>query len=198
MTKDKSEAHRIIYGLLPDHEIRRCIHIEPFSEEQKRPGVISYGVSSYGYDIRLGRKYKVYSPVYGDMIIDPKNVQDKCFVDIEADYCVIPSNSYVLAESLEYLEIPRDVMCICLGKSTYARAGLIANITPLEPEWKGKITLEISNSSPLPAKIYSEEGIVQILFFRTMSECTTSYADKRGKYDNQKGLTLPKVDGSDK
>ena len=184
----------MIFGILPDHEIQKSIVITPFSEAQKREGMISYGVSSFGYDVRIGRKYKIFTPVYGGVVIDPKNLDQRAFQDIEHDYCIIPPNSYVLAESLEYFEIPRDVIGICLGKSSYARVGAIVNVTPLEPSWKGKITIEISNSSPLPIKIYSEEGIMQVLFFRATSPCTTSYADKQGKYQNQEGLTLSKVD----
>ncbi len=184
----------MIQGLLPDHEIKRSIKIDPFSEGMKREGVISFGVTSYGYDARLGYKFKVFSPVYGGVIVDPKNPDERAFHLIEADHCIIPPNSYVLAESLEYFEIPRDVSATCMGKSTYARCGLIANVTPLEPEWKGKITIEISNSSPLPGKIYGGEGIIQIQFHRAQSACNVSYADKVGKYQDQKGLTLPKVD----
>lgn len=183
-----------IWGILPDTEILESIRITPFAEGVKRDGVISYGLSSYGYDARLGRTFKIYSPTLGDIIIDPKKIDEKAFYTHEGDYCVIPPNSYVLAESLESFSIPRDVMAICLGKSTYARCGLIANVTPLEAEWQGKITIEISNSSPLPAKVYAEEGIIQILFFRAQKECYTSYADKKGKYQNQSGLTLPRVD----
>jgi len=181
-------------GILPDFLIKRDIKIEPFAEESLRPGVISYGVSSYGYDVRVGRKFKVFTNVYG-ALIDPKNFSPTAFVDIEGDYCVIPPNSFALAETVETFEIPRDVLATCLGKSTYARCGIIVNVTPLEPEWRGKITIEISNTTPLPAKVYANEGIAQILFFRAEAVCKTSYADKKGKYQDQKGLTLPFVVG---
>jgi dCTP deaminase len=179
-------------GLLPDHEIERAIKIEPMAAGANRPGVISYGLTSYGYDVRVGRRFKVFTNVYG-AVIDPKAFSPSAFVDIEADFCVIPPNSFVLAETVETFEIPRDVLAICLGKSTYARCGLIVNVTPLEPEWRGKITMEISNTTPLPARIYANEGIAQILFLRADAVCRVSYADKRGKYQDQKGLTLPFV-----
>jgi dCTP deaminase len=181
-------------GILPDFLIKRDIKIEPFAEESSRPGVISYGVSSYGYDVRVGRNFKVFTNVYG-ALIDPKNFSPAAFVDIEGDFCIIPPNSFALAETVETFEIPRDVLATCLGKSTYARCGIIVNVTPLEPEWRGKITIEISNTTPLPAKIYANEGIAQILFFRAEAVCKTSYADKKGKYQDQKGLTLPFVVG---
>jgi dCTP deaminase len=181
-------------GILPDWHIQRDIKIEPFATEAARPGVISYGLSSYGYDVRVGRKFKVFTNVYG-ALIDPKNFNPSAFVDIEGDSCIIPPNSFALAETVETFEIPRDVLATCLGKSTYARCGIIVNVTPLEPEWRGKITIEISNTTPLPAKIYANEGIAQILFFRAEAVCKTSYADKKGKYQDQKGLTLPFVLG---
>ncbi len=184
-------------SLLPDWQIKRDIKIEPFAEESFRPGVISYGLSSYGYDVRVGRQFKVFTNVYG-ALIDPKNFNPSAFVDIEGDYCIIPPNSFALAETVEYFEIPRDVLATCLGKSTYARCGIIVNVTPLEPEWRGKITLEISNTTPLPAKIYANEGLAQILFFRAEAVCQKSYADKKGKYQDQKGLTLPFVVDSPK
>jgi dCTP deaminase len=183
-----------IMGVLADWQIKREIKIEPFEESLLRPGVISYGVSSYGYDVRVGRKFKLFTNVYG-AIVDPKNFTSTAFVDIEGDYCVIPPNSFALAETVEYIEVPRDILCVCLGKSTYARCGIIVNVTPLEPEWRGKITIEISNTTPLPAKIYAGEGIAQILFLRGEKVCQTSYGDKRGKYQDQKGLTLPFVQG---
>src|SRR6202171_1428230 len=182
-------------GLLADWQIKREVKIEPFAEEAPRPGVISFGVSSYGYDVRVGRRFKVFTNVYG-AVVDPKNFNPNAFVDIEGDFCLIPPNSFALAETVEYLEIPRDVIAICVGKSTYARCGILVNVTPLEPEWRGKITLEISNTTPLPAKIYANEGIAQILFLRTDAVCQTSYADKKGKYQDQQGLTLPFVIGS--
>jgi dCTP deaminase len=182
-------------SVLPDWQIRRDIVIEPFAEESSRPGVISYGVSSYGYDVRVGRHYKVFTNVHS-AIVDPKAFNPSSFVDFEADHCIIPPNSFALAETVEYLEIPRDVIAVCVGKSTYARCGIIVNVTPLEPEWRGKVTIEISNTTPLPAKIYSGEGIAQILFFRADAVCQVSYGDKKGKYQDQKGLTLPFVQGA--
>jgi dCTP deaminase len=179
-------------GVLPDWQIERDIKIEPFAPEMKRPGVISYGVTSYGYDVRVGRKFKVFTNAHC-AIVDPKNFDPRSFVDFEGDYCLIPPNSFALAETVEYLEIPRDIIAICVGKSTMARIGIIVNVTPLEPEWRGKITIEISNTTPLPAKVYANEGIAQILFFRADAVCRTSYADKKGKYQDQKGLTLPFV-----
>jgi dCTP deaminase len=182
-------------GVLPDWQIKRAIKIEPFAEGLSRQGVISYGVSSYGYDVRVGRHFKVFTNARC-AVVDPKNFDPASFVDMEGDYCLIPPNSFALAETVEYLEIPRDVIAICVGKSTYARCGIIVNVTPLEPEWRGRVTIEISNTTPLPAKIYAGEGIAQILFLRTEAACETSYADKQGKYQDQKGLTLPFVTGS--
>lgn len=182
-------------GLLPDWIIERDVKIEPFAPQQHRPGVISYGVTSYGYDVRVGRSFKVFTNVYGSTV-DPKKFDPKSFVDIEADECVIPPNSFALAETVEYFDVPRDMLVICLGKSTYARCGIIVNVTPLEPEWRGRVTIEISNTTPLPAKIYANEGIAQMLFFRAEGVCRTSYADKKGKYQDQKGLTLPFVTGT--
>jgi dCTP deaminase len=179
-------------GVLADWQIQKEVKIAPFADRQHRPGVISYGVSSYGYDVRVGRHFKVFTNVYG-AIVDPKNFTPQAFVDIEADHCIIPPNSFALAETVEYFEIPRDILAICLGKSTMARCGIIVNITPLEPEWRGKITIEISNTTPLPAKIYANEGIAQILFLRADQVCQVSYADKKGTYQDQKGLTLPRV-----
>ena len=183
-------------GLLADWQIKKFVKIEPFAEEAHRPGVVSFGVSSYGYDVRVGRHFKVFTNVYGT-VIDPKKFEPKAFVDIEGDSCVIPPNSFALAETVEYFEIPRDVLATCLGKSTYARCGIIVNVTPLEPEWRGKITIEISNTTPLPAKIYANEGIAQILFFKADQVCEKSYADKKGKYQDQSGLTLPFVVGNE-
>lgn len=178
--------------VLSDIDISQDVVIRPFAEGAARPGVISYGVSSYGYDVRVGDKYKVFTNVHS-AIVDPKNFSPKSFVDIQGDYCLIPPNSFALAETVEYFEIPRDVLAICVGKSTYARCGIIVNVTPLEPEWRGKVTIEISNTTPLPAKIYSNEGIAQIIFLRAERACSVSYADKAGKYQDQEGLTLPKV-----
>jgi dCTP deaminase len=182
-------------GVLPDWQIERDIVIRPFAESAVRPNAISYGVSSYGYDVRLGRHFKVFTNARC-AVVDPKHFDPNSFVDIEADSCLIPPNSFALAETVEYLEIPRDVLCLCVGKSTYARCGIIVNVTPLEPEWRGRVTIEISNTTPLPAKIYANEGIAQIIFLRTEAVCQTSYADKKGKYQDQKGLTLPFVIGS--
>jgi dCTP deaminase len=181
-----------VMGVLADWQIEKEVKIEPFAPAQSRPGVISYGLSSYGYDVRVGSKFKIFTNVYGD-VVDPKHFSPKAFVDIEGESCVIPPNSFALAETVEWFDIPRDVLAICLGKSTYARCGIIVNITPLEPEWRGKITIEISNTTPLPARIYANEGIAQILFVRADQVCKTSYADKKGKYQDQSGLTLPFV-----
>jgi len=180
-------------GILCDALIRRRIPIVPLEEGRSRPGCISYGLSSYGYDVRVGRHFKIFTNVNA-AIIDPKEFSDRSFVDFEGDVCIVPPNSFVLGETVEHLEIPRDVIAICVGKSTYARCGIIVNVTPLEPEWRGRITLEISNTTPLPAKIYANEGIAQILFFAAETPCERSYADKRGKYQDQPGLTLPRVD----
>jgi dCTP deaminase len=166
--------------------------IEPFVDEQMRGGVISYGVSSYGYDIRVADDFKVFTNVY-NTVVDPKNFDPKSFVDIKADVCVIPPNSFALARTIEYFRIPRNVLTVCLGKSTYARCGIIVNVTPFEPEWEGHVTIEISNTTPLPAKIYANEGIAQVLFFESDEPCTVSYKDKKGKYQAQKGVTLPKI-----
>jgi dCTP deaminase len=182
-------------GVLADWQIQKDIVIRPFAEGQIRNGAISYGVTSYGYDVRVGRHFKVFTNAHCT-VVDPKNFDPSSFVDIEADQCLIPPNSFALAETVEHLEIPRDIIAVCVGKSTYARCGIIVNVTPLEPEWRGKVTIEISNTTPLPAKIYANEGIAQILFLRTEAVCQTSYADKKGKYQDQKGLTLPFVVGS--
>ena len=166
--------------------------IEPFVDDQVRQGVISYGVSSYGYDVRVGDEFKVFTNVY-NTVVDPKNFDPKSFVDIKADECVIPPNSFALASTIEYFRIPRDVLTICLGKSTYARCGIIVNVTPFEPEWEGHVTIEISNTTPLPAKIYANEGIAQVLFFQSDEPCARSYKDKKGKYQAQRGVTLPRL-----
>lgn len=166
--------------------------IEPFEEKQVRKGQISYGVSSYGYDIRVGTEYKIFTNV-NSTLVDPKNFDNRNFVTINADHCIIPPNSFALAATVEHFRIPRNVLAICVGKSTYARCGLIVNVTPLEPEWEGILTLEISNTTQLPAKVYSNEGIAQLLFFESDEACQTSYKDKSGKYMNQPGLTLPKL-----
>jgi dCTP deaminase len=179
-------------GVLADWQIQQRVEIEPLADGTYRPGVISSGLTSYGYDLRLGRKFKVFTNAHC-AIVDPKNFDPRSFIDLEADECLIPPNSFALAESLEYLEIPRNVLAICLGKSTYARIGIIVNVTPLEPEWRGKVTIEISNTTPLPAKVYAGEGIAQVLFLTADEVCRVSYADKKGKYQDQTGLTLPFV-----
>src|SRR5437879_6129279 len=162
-------------GVLPDWMIERDVKIVPFEPALARPGVISYGVTSYGYDVRVDRRFKVFTNVWG-RTVDPKNFDPKSFVDIEADHCIIPPNSFALAETVEYLEIPRDVLGVCVGKSTYARCGIIVNVTPLEPERRGKVTIEISNTTPLPAKVYAGEGIAQVIFLRADAPCQVSYA----------------------
>ncbi len=166
--------------------------IEPFVESQTRTGVVSFGVSSYGYDIRVADEYKVFTNLY-NTVVDPKNFDSKSFVDMKGDTCIIPPNSFALARTIEYFRIPRDILTICLGKSTYARCGIIVNVTPFEPEWEGHVTIEISNTTPLPAKIYSNEGIAQVLFFQGDEPCAISYKDKKGKYQAQRGVTLPKI-----
>ena len=171
--------------------------IEPFEEKQIRnlssnKKVVSYGLSSYGYDIRVADEFKVFSNVHNS-IVDPKNFDPASFIDIKKDICIIPPNSFALARSIEYFKIPRNVLTVCLGKSTYARCGIIVNVTPFEPEWQGHVTIEISNTTPLPTKIYSNEGIAQVIFFKADQECKTSYADKKGKYMNQRGITIPRL-----
>ncbi|MBU2610060.1 MAG: dCTP deaminase [Chloroflexi bacterium] len=183
-------------GLKPDHWIRKMAlehkMIEPFVEGQVRNGVISYGVSSYGYDIRVADEFKIFTNVYS-AIVDPKNFDPKSMVDFKGEVCVIPPNSFALARTIEYFRIPRSVLTVCLGKSTYARCGIIVNVTPFEPEWEGFVTLEISNTTPLPAKIYANEGIAQVLFFEADEECEISYADKKGKYQGQQTIVLPRL-----
>ena len=166
--------------------------IKPFEDRQVRQGVVSYGVSSYGYDIRVADEFKIFTNI-NSSLIDPKNFDPKSFVDLKADVCIVPPNSFALARTIEYFKIPRNVITICLGKSTYARCGIIVNVTPFEPEWEGTATLEISNTTPLPAKIYANEGIAQVLFFESDEICQTSYADKKGKYLKQLEVTLPKL-----
>lgn len=183
-------------GLKPDHWIiemaREHKMIEPFVENQVRDGVISYGVSSYGYDIRVADEFKIFTNVYS-AIVDPKDFDPSSMVDFKGEVCIIPPNSFVLTRTVEYFRIPRKVLTICVGKSTYARCGIIVNVTPFEPEWEGYVTLEISNTTPLPAKIYSNEGIAQVLFFEADEECRSSYADKKGKYQKQQQIELPRV-----
>ena len=166
--------------------------IEPFSEKQVREGVISYGLSSYGYDVRIADEFKIFTNI-NSTIVDPKRFDPRSFVDFRGEVCIIPPNSFALARTVEYFRIPRNVITVCVGKSTYARCGIIVNVTPFEPEWEGIVTLEVSNTTPLPAKIYAGEGIAQVLFFESDEVCETSYADKKGKYQAQQGLTLPKL-----
>ena len=168
--------------------------IEPFTDQQVRGGVISYGVSSYGYDMRVADEFRIFTNVLS-AVVDPKNFDANSFVEFKGDVCVVPPNSFALARSVEYFRIPRNVLTICVGKSTYARCGIITNVTPFEPEWEGHVTLEISNTTPLPARIYANEGICQVLFFEADDDdvCETSYADKKGKYQAQRGVTLPRL-----
>jgi dCTP deaminase len=183
-------------SIRPDSWIRKMAlehgMIEPFVDDQVRVGVVSYGLSSYGYDIRVADEFKVFTNI-NTTVIDPKKFDPRSFVDIKADVCIVPPNSFALAHTVEYFRIPRDVLTICLGKSTYARCGIIVNVTPFEPEWEGTVTLEISNTTPLPAKIYANEGIAQVIFFQSDDVCERSYADKSGKYLKQRGVTLPKI-----
>ena len=166
--------------------------IEPFSEKQVRDSVISYGLSSYGYDLRVSDEFKIFTNV-NNALVDPKHFDEKSFVNVTTDICIVPPNSFALARSVEYFKIPRSILTICVGKSTYARCGIIVNVTPFEPEWEGFVTLEISNTTPLPARIYANEGLCQILFFESDEICETSYADRKGKYQAQKGIVLPKL-----
>jgi dCTP deaminase len=166
--------------------------IEPFDDKQVREGVISYGVSSYGYDARIADEFKIFTNI-NHTIVDPKDFDPRSFVDFKGEQCIIPPNSFALARTVERFRIPRNVIVVCVGKSTYARCGIIVNVTPLEPEWEGIVTLEVSNTTPLPARIYANEGIAQFLFFEGDEPCETSYADKKGKYQAQQGLTLPRL-----
>ena len=183
-------------SILSDRWIRRMAQeqgmIEPFVDAQKREGVISYGLSSYGYDARVGTDFKIFTNV-NSSVVDPKNFDEQSFVDRNTDVCIIPPNSFALARTVEYFRIPRDVLVICVGKSTYARCGIIVNVTPLEPEWEGHVTLEFSNTTPLPASIYANEGACQFLFLQGNEPCEISYRDKAGKYQGQRGVTLPKI-----
>ena len=181
------KADRWIKQMALEHKM-----IEPFEDRQVRAGVISYGLSSYGYDIRVADEFKIFTNI-NSTVVDPKSFDARNFVDLNADVCIIPPNSFALAKTVEYFRIPRDVLTVCVGKSTYARCGLIVNVTPFEPEWEGYVTLEISNTTPLPAKVYANEGIAQVLFFQSDEPCDVSYADKKGKYQKQQGLTLPRL-----
>jgi len=166
--------------------------IEPFSDRQVREGVISYGVSSYGYDMRIADEFKIFTNI-NSTIVDPKRFDESAFVSVKANECIVPPNSFALGHSVEYFKIPRTVLTICLGKSTYARCGIIINVTPFEPEWEGHVTIEITNSTPLPAKIYANEGISQVIFLESDEACAVSYADRKGKYQAQRGVTLPRL-----
>ncbi len=183
-------------GIKSDAWIRRMTKekrmIEPFVDRQAHDGVISFGVSSYGYDIRVADEFKIFTNVYS-AIVDPKAFDPRSMVDYKGDVCIIPPNSFALARTVEYFRIPRRVLTVCLGKSTYARCGIIVNVTPFEPEWEGHVTIEISNTTPLPARIYAGEGVCQFLFFKGETPCEVSYADRAGKYMRQRGVTLPKL-----
>ena len=183
-------------GLKSDNWIRKMAReqrmIEPFVENQVRGGCISYGVSSYGYDIRVTNEFKIFTNVHST-VVDPKAFDERSMVDFTGDVCVIPPNSFALSRTVEYFRIPRGVLTLCVGKSTYARCGIITNVTPFEPEWEGYVTLEISNTTPLPARIYANEGLAQVLFFEGDEACETSYADRKGKYQGQQTIVLPKV-----
>jgi dCTP deaminase len=179
-----------------DRWIRRMARehgmIEPFTENQVRNGSISYGLSSYGYDMRVSDEFRIFHNALSP-VVDPKSFDDRSFIAFQGDICIVPPNSFALARSIEYFRIPRNVLTICVGKSTYARCGIITNVTPFEPEWEGHVTLEISNTTPLPARIYANEGIAQVLFFESDEDCETSYADKKGKYQGQTGVTPPRL-----
>jgi dCTP deaminase len=181
------KSDRWIRRMATEHDM-----INPFSEKQIREGVISFGLSSYGYDLRVADEFKIFTNV-NSTIVDPKKFDERSFVGMQTDVAIIPPNSFALARSVEYFRIPRDVLTICVGKSTYARCGIIVNVTPFEPEWEGFVTLEISNTTPLPARIYANEGLCQILFFQSDEQCETSYKDRKGKYQGQKGIVLPKL-----
>jgi dCTP deaminase len=181
------KSDKWIKRMAKDHQM-----IVPFSERQIKKGIVSYGLSSYGYDIRVADEFKVFTNV-NTTIVDPKKFDPRSLVDVKGNFCLIPPNSFILARTVEYFKIPRNILTICLGKSTYARCGIIVNVTPFEPEWEGYATLEISNTTPLPAKIYANEGIAQIIFLETDEVCEVSYKDKKGKYQAQKKITLPKL-----
>jgi dCTP deaminase len=181
------KSDRWIRKMAQEHDM-----INPFSEKQVREGVISYGLSSYGYDLRVADEFKIFTNV-NSSVVDPKKFDEKSFVTIRSECIMVPPNSFALARSVEYFKIPRDILTICVGKSTYARCGIIVNVTPFEPEWEGYVTLEFSNTTPLPAKIYANEGVAQVLFFESDEVCETSYADRGGKYQGQHGVTLPKA-----
>jgi dCTP deaminase len=183
-------------SIKPDHWIRKMCKehgmIEPFEEKLVREGVVSYGLSSYGYDVRVADEFKIFTNV-NSTVVDPKQLDPRNMVDFKGDVCIVPPNSFALARTVEYFRVPRNVLCCCVGKSTYARCGIITNVTPFEPEWEGHVTLEISNTTPLPAKIYANEGLAQVLFFESDSPCEVSYRDRGGKYQKQVGITLPRL-----
>src|SRR5258708_331997 len=181
------KSDRWIRQMAQEHEM-----ISPFADDQVRDGVISYGVSSYGYDMRIADEFKVFTNV-NHVVVDPKDFDPKSFVTIQAPTCIVPPNSFALGRSVEYFKIPRTVLTVCLGKSTYARCGIIVTVTPFEPEWEGFVTLEISNTTPLPAKIYANEGLCQVIFFLSDEDCEISYKDKKGKYQSQGGIVLPRL-----
>lgn len=184
-------------SVMPDSWIREQTEmINPFVDGQVSKGVISYGLSSYGYDFRVSDEFKIFTNVH-NVVVDPKEFDEGTFIDFKGDVCVIPPNSFALARSVEYFKVPREVLGICFGKSTYARCGIVVNITPFEPEWEGYLTVEISNTTPLPAKVYANEGIAQVVFLKGDSECMVSYMDRKGKYQKQIGVTLPKVQRGD-
>jgi dCTP deaminase len=195
ITLGESRPRRQAMSIMSDRWIREQAGrgmIEPFVEGQRRDGVISYGLSSYGYDARVSDEFKIFTNV-DSVIVDPKQFSTKSFVDRQTDVCIIPPNSFALARTVEYFRVPRDILVICLGKSTYARCGIIVNVTPLEPEWEGHVTLEFSNTTPLPARIYANEGACQFLFLKADQPCEVSYRDRKGKYQGQQGVTLPKL-----
>ena len=181
------KSDRWIRKMATEHDM-----INPFSEKQVREGVISYGLSSYGYDLRVADEFRIFTNV-NSTVVDPKKFDERSLVKVESDMCIVPPNSFALARSVEYFKIPRDVLTICVGKSTYARCGIIVNVTPFEPEWEGFVTLEISNTTPLPARIYANEGLCQVLFFESDEDCEVSYKDKKGKYQAQGGIVLPRL-----
>jgi len=197
---DGAYAHQIVAdlcgkgGLLSDEQIQEMRIVDPCILESP-PGVVSYGLTSYGYDMRIGHDFKVFTPGPHNIVVDPKGIDPRAFIDFNGDICIIPPNSFALGVSVETFTIPRSVLGICMGKSTYARCGIVVNVTPLEPEWRGHVTIEISNTTPLPAKIYAGEGISQVIFIKGTRNCFTSYKDKSGRYQDQKGITLPFVIG---
>jgi len=178
-----------MYGMIEPFEEKQVSKVDLNGDVKK---VVSYGLSSYGYDIRVADEFKIFTNVH-NAIIDPKNFTEESFVSVKSNECIVPPNSFALARSIEYFKIPRKVLTLCLGKSTYARCGIIVNVTPFEPEWEGYVTIEISNTTPLPAKIYANEGIAQVIFFEGSDECRTSYADRKGKYMHQRGVTIPRI-----